>query len=104
MALYFLADAALSDGDVDKANEITRKLETLAPGTESLAMLRANMLAAQGNPDEALKILDSISTPSPAAVELRTRINAINSNSTSQLEKQLETGPKNPAVLGRLCS
>lgn len=103
-ALYQLADVALFEGDTVRASEIAGRLEKLATDTEPLILLKANILAAEGKSDEAIKLLDSINEPSSQAVELRTKIIASGSKNTAELEKQLETDARNPTILGRLCS
>ncbi|MBK8464429.1 MAG: tetratricopeptide repeat protein [Chloracidobacterium sp.] len=76
-ALFQMADLALEDGDVVKAKEAARLIETVSPHSESLKMLNTKILLAGGNSDGTFR---------------------------ADLEKQLETDATNPVILGRLCS
>ena len=101
-ALYQTADMALADGDIERAKDAVRALEAVSPKAEPLAILKANILAAEGKNDEALRLLDSM-PGSQAAGEARKRI-AHGTASVEDLEKQLESNEKDAAVLGRLCT
>jgi tetratricopeptide (TPR) repeat protein len=103
-ALAESIELALSENDFAGALENARNLIKIAPDNESSKYLLAKVYAADGKTDEALKILASILNPSPAAADLRERINASATVNAADLEKQLEKEPKNAAVLGRLCS
>jgi len=76
-ALLQTAELALEDGDIVKAKETARSLETLSPNSESLKALNTKILLAGGNEDGTFRV---------------------------ELEKQLETDAANPVILGRLCS
>ncbi len=103
-AWFQIADIAIAQGDIARANEAADTLERLSANAGAVKLLRANILAQDGKPDEAIKMLDSITEPSAGTAELRARIVAATSTSTLELEKQLETEPKNATILGRLCS
>lgn len=75
-ALFQLANLALADGDIVKAKEAAKILETVSPNTASFKILSSDILVAEGRSNDALK---------------------------ADLEKQLETDAKNPLILGRLC-
>lgn len=102
-ALIQSADIAVADGDMARAKEIAKRLEPSMAATDTYKLLNANIMAQDGRPDEALKLLDQIVHPSPAATDLRKRITANNIQSPAELEKLLESNPKDAAILGRLC-
>jgi tetratricopeptide (TPR) repeat protein len=103
-AYYQVAEIALAESDLVKANETAKTIEGLSPEAAPLTLLKARILAAEGNVDAATKLLETAAQTSTAAAELRTRLIASHSTSSAELEKQLEPDPRNPMVLGRLCS
>ncbi len=98
------ADIALFDGDSDRAAADAGLLERISPGSEAALLIRARILAHDGKLDDAAKLLDANATPSPEAIDLRAKLTAGASKTTVELEKQLQTDPKNPAILGSLCT
>jgi tetratricopeptide (TPR) repeat protein len=103
-ALAERVEIALSENDLAGALENARNLNKIAPDNPHSKFLLARVHAESGNPDEAVKILDSIDNPTADVKALRTSITANSAVNAGELEKQLETDPKNPSVLGRLCS
>ncbi len=103
-ALVESVELALSENDLAGALENVRDLVKIAPDNPNSKFLLARVYAANGNSDEALKVLDSISNPSAEAAALRNQINANLSVNAEDLEKQIVMEPKNVAVLGRLCA
>ncbi len=101
-ATLILAEIALSEGDIERASELSSQL--MGSPTDQARLLRANVLAAEGKADEALRILDAMQRPGASATELRNRIATARSTSVADLEEQAEKNPADPAVLGRLCS
>lgn len=102
-ALFQLAELALSEGDVDKANELLARLET-GTATDAYLLLKANILAYEGKFDDALRQLDRMSAPGSSATELRKRIDSYRTADPAEVEKQLTGREKDPVILGRLCS
>ena len=102
-ALLLLADLALADGDVVRANEIAARLGGDFSSDPS-TLLRANIFAHEGRYEDAVKQLDAVKRPGPAAADLRKKIDAVRATTPAELEKQLEADGKNPLILGRLCS
>lgn len=103
-ALTERAEIALSEGNFEQASGDAKTLIQM-PGDSAFAkMLQARIYAAQGKSFEALKILDSLKNPSSEATVLRNTTAANSSLNTADLEKQLETDQKNPAILSRLCT
>ena len=102
-ALLQLADIAIAEGDMIRATEIVSRLESV-DRSDQTSMLRARIFAADGRFDEASNALALISRPNSAAVELQNRIKTQRSTDAVELEKQLAANPKDPAVLGRLCT
>ena len=106
-ALYMAAEIALAEGDLEKAGRSIRMLESISAGAEPLEILKAEVLAADGRADEAVKLLDAITAPSAAVATARSRIVLLQSASAADLERQLaadNADAANAAVLGRLCS
>ncbi len=103
-ALAESIELALSVNDFAGAFEIARNLIKIEPDNIYSKILLARAYAANGNADEALKILDAIGNPSPEVTELREKINANSTVNAADLEKLLEKEPTNAVVLGRLCS
>jgi tetratricopeptide (TPR) repeat protein len=103
-ALYQAADMALAESDVERARDIVKTLEELAPNSESLTILKAKLLAAEGKVDEALKLLETVAPSSPDAASLRKQLSLAGPATATDLEKQLSADPANAAILGRLCT
>src|SRR4030095_2514241 len=95
---------ALAESDVEQARGIVKTLETVAPNTEPLSILKARLLAVDGNVYEAIKLLDAVGPSSPNAAALRNELSAAGPTSTADLEKRLAGDPANAAILGRLCN
>lgn len=103
MALAERAEIALSEADYKAAFEDAIKLRQITSDSTDSIFLLARINASQGNFDESLKILDRIKNPSAEIATFRDKIVANNSQNAAELEKQLETDPRNAALLGRLC-
>jgi tetratricopeptide (TPR) repeat protein len=102
-ALSTSIDIALTEHDPDSADAFLRRLEAIAPNSESAKGFRARLLVAQGKTNDALALLNSISKPGPEILELRNEIIAGTTTDVAELEKQLESNPKNPVALAKLC-
>ncbi|CAN5470397.1 hypothetical protein BH10ACI3_BH10ACI3_11680 [soil metagenome] len=98
------AQIALTDGDVERAGSDAARLEKLTPASEVPLLIRARLLAYDAKTDEALKLLDTIKTPSPEAVALRKQLVTTASQNPFELERQLAADPNDPKILGRLCT
>ena len=98
------ADIALYGGDPEKAAADADLLEKISPGSEAALLIRARILAHEGKIDEAVSLLDSSTSHSPDAVALRTRLVTNVSKNPVELEKQLESNPKDPLILSKLCT
>lgn len=103
-ALAERIELALSENDFAGALENAKILNKIAPDNPDSKFLLARVFAENGNADEALKVLDSITNPSAEISALHDRINASSTVNAADLEKLLEKEPKNASVLGRLCS
>ncbi len=103
-AVFGLADLALSEGDVEKAQVLITAYSKLAPESDSAKLLQARLLIVQGQPAEALKLLATVKQQTLAVSELRDAIAVSLSSGIPDLVKKLESDPKNIAVLERLCS
>jgi tetratricopeptide (TPR) repeat protein len=100
-AIFLFANISLAEGDVDYARSLAARV--IEPPSDQEKLLRASILAAEGDSDSALRSLDTIAKPGREASELRSRLNTARQTSPAELEKQLETTPKDAAILGRLC-
>ena len=103
-ALSESAQLALSQNDPASAEGFVKKLETFLPDADSVKVLRARVLLAQGKIDEGAKVLDGVKNAGPEIVSLKTSIAAARSTDPNELEKQVRSDPNNALVLGRLCS
>jgi tetratricopeptide (TPR) repeat protein len=104
LALALLGDVSLAEGDIEKAREITRRID-IAPGQFGPAdLLKARVHAFDGRFDDALALLNEIQADLPGVSELRSKINTAKSTSPESLERQLQDNERDPAILGRLCS
>lgn len=103
-ALYAMANIALSENDTSRAADLIAQLEPVTKNRQGLTVLKARLAFANGKPGDALKLLDGLTNPSPDAIALKNKIAVADSTNTADLEKQLETNPKDGAVLGRLCT
>ena len=103
-ALATSADVALFENDPTAADAFVRRLETLAPTSESVKALRARVLVAYGKPVDALALLNSIPNPGPEITELKNGLTASTMTNASDLEKQLAVDPKNATALAKLCN
>lgn len=102
-ALSELASIALADGDTVKADEATAQLEKIDPALDSTRLLRARVLAAGGKTVEALKLLATIKPETPGFSDFKAAFDVAANENGPELEKFLESNPKNASVLGRLC-
>jgi tetratricopeptide (TPR) repeat protein len=101
-AIFLFANISLAEGDINYARDLATRVS--APPSDQEKLLRASILAADGDSDGALKALDAIEKPGKAASELRSRLNTARQTSPAELEKQLDASPKDAAILGRLCN
>ena len=103
-ALFQLADMAVADDDFIVAKDLLGRLDTEAAATDPLKLLRAHVLANDGNFDDAIAQLDSMQNPGAAANELRSRTIASRTTNPAELERQLDKKGNDPSILGRLCT
>lgn len=102
-SIFQLTDMAIADGDPVKANALAARLDNDAP-TDAVLLLKARISAMNGKFDEALELLDRIAVTTDGAEDLKKRIAAIRSTDPVEVEKNLAANPKDPAILGRLCT
>lgn len=96
-------EISLSEGDNDKALDDAKSLVRNSPDSINAKVTLARVHAEGGNQAEALNILAGLDSKNPNVSTLRNSITASSSVNAAELEKQLETNPKNAAILGRLC-
>ena len=102
--LALLGSNAIADDDLSKANELIKTMEAIEPNGPELHYLKVRVLIASGKNEEALKLIDSLSNPSPDIIAIKTQLAVTAETDVLKLEKLLEFEPRNVAVLGRLCS
>jgi len=101
-ALFLTADIAFAENDIVKAKDNANALEKLSATGDALNLLKAEIAVAEGDIEGASKLLAFLPADSAKANELRARV--ANTAAAADLEKQLETDPRNAALLGRLCT
>lgn len=94
----------LAENDFKAALENAKSFIKIAPDSIIAKFLLARAFAANGNAEEALKILDSVSNMTNEMIAFRDRIIATTTVNAADLEKQLEAEPKSAPILGRLCA
>ncbi|MEO6334023.1 MAG: tetratricopeptide repeat protein [Pyrinomonadaceae bacterium] len=102
-ALSTSADIALIANDPDAADAFVRRLESIAPQSESAKGLRARVLLAQGKATEALVLLNSITKPGNEIIQLKNQIVASSTSDIAELERQLASDAKSAGLLAKLC-
>ncbi|MEO7673677.1 MAG: tetratricopeptide repeat protein [Pyrinomonadaceae bacterium] len=103
-ALTEKAGALLDEGDTHAGEVTIKNLESLAPKSPAVRVLRARLLFALGKGEEAITALNSIENPSTDVLAMRDKMLLSSSDSVAELEKQLEKNAADPFILGRLCS
>ena len=103
-ALTLSADIALAEHDPAAADPFVRRLEVLAPDFGSTKALRARILIEQGKIDDAIALVNAVSSPSPEIVDLKNQLTASKTVDVAQLETQLASDLKNPVILAKLCT
>ncbi len=104
IALTLLGEVSLSEGDIEKAREISLRLESSQSRSGPADLLKAKVLAFEGRFDDALALLDKIEGNLPGVSELRSKIDIAKSTSPEILENQLKHNERDPSILGRLCT
>ena len=104
LALSLLGEVSLANGDIDKAREISSRLERVNAPYEPGVVLKARVLLFDGRYDEAAAALNNVRTQRPGVTDPRNRINVAKSTTAADLESMLKNNAKDPIVLGRLCS
>lgn len=103
VALIERVEISLSEGDFTRAVEDAKLLAQISPDSINAKLLLARVYAASGKTAEAVKILDSLNQNETAVIEFRKALNKKENENVADLEKTLETEPKNVAVIERLC-
>jgi len=103
-ALGEAADIALRENDPASAEEFARRLEAAGGDADSVRLFRARALLLRDDVAGAEKVLASVSPDNKDASKLLERIRASAAVDPAELEKELETKPNDPAILGRLCT
>ena len=103
-SLMLSAELAIADNDLEGAKRTAVTLAGLKADIPRLNLLNARIAAADGRASDAVALLDKLPPATRGADELRKQISASTSTNPADLEKQLETDPRNTGLLDRLCS
>lgn len=103
-ALIILAELALSENDIKKADGYVRDLLRVAPDLSDSLMLKARVLLAQGRKPEALAVLESIKEPGDAVKSLVAKLkDGSDATNLAALEETVSREPGNAGALAKLC-
>ncbi|MBK9152729.1 MAG: tetratricopeptide repeat protein [Chloracidobacterium sp.] len=102
-AIFTKASAVIDEGDTVTAENLIRRLETIAPDLAGLPLLRARLAYSEGRSSDALSILDGLKD-SPDAAALRDKIVLAQTDDPASLEALNARSPGNAQVLSRLCA
>ena len=102
-ALSLLANLALLENDVEKADAYVVKLESLFPKSLETITLRARSLFARGKKAQALTSLEAIQNPSEAVKAMIAQIKDGDVADLTGLEAKVQRTPDDPNVLTKLC-
>lgn len=103
-ALFLKTEIALKEDDASTAEESSKSLETLTGRSERSVALHAQALFNLGKTDEAIKLIDTISSPGKETAAVKSAMVAATSSNVADLEASLVKDPKNISFLQRLCS
>lgn len=99
-----MIEISLAEKNYENAVATAQTLVKFYPNSLSGKLLLTRVYAESGNTNEALKIIETLDQQNSEVANLRGQILAAGTKDIGLLEKQLETDPKNPVILGRLCS
>ena len=102
-ALSTAADISLLDHDSASAEILVKRLESLAPQSQSAKGLRARLLIEKGKTEEAITLLNSVEKPGQEILDLKKQIAAGSTSDIAELEKQLVSDANNSVILAKLC-
>ncbi|PYT01014.1 MAG: hypothetical protein DMF63_04955 [Acidobacteria bacterium] len=103
-ALTTSADIAVVEHDPASADLFVKRLEILAPTSQSTIGLRARILIEQSKTADALALLNSVTSPGPEIVDLKNQLTAASIVDVAELEKNLASDSANPVILFKLCA
>lgn len=103
-ALAERVEIALASNDSKAAVADAVKLVGSSPESATAKFLLARAYAAAGDADEALRLIESITQRDAEIEAFRDRLTAAASADPAELERKLADDPKNPTILGRLCT
>jgi len=102
-ALSILADIALSEKDIEKAEGYVRTLEATGPADHETISLQARVLFARGKKVEALAALEAIKNPSDSVKEMIAKIKDGDIGDLAGLEAKIQRTPDDVNGLAKLC-
>lgn len=104
LALAQRIESALEESDFRGALADAKTLVGINPGSIDANLLLVRAYAANGNLEEALKVLNSLDQQNALVIELKTRLSSDPAENIAELEQRLTENPKDSGALGRLCS
>lgn len=100
---FRLASAALIDNDLDTARSLADSLAKAGADADSVAVLRAQIAAADGDLDKALEFIGNLKQKNAQAEALKVKIAAARRSDPAELETALQRSPNDATVLNKLC-
>lgn len=97
------ANAAIAKNDPESAENYLRKLRAIGRAQTEADLIAAKIAIARGDTATAIKLLEPLSEAMPEASTLLKSLRAATATDLSEIEKSLESDPKNVEILGRLC-
>ena len=102
-AHFVLAEIALKENDLEKADGHVRSLESSASGSAEVIVLRARVLYGQGRRSDALAALETFPAPTDRIKELIAKVRSDGPTDIAGLESKLQRTPDDVDALAKLC-
>jgi tetratricopeptide (TPR) repeat protein len=102
-ALVLLADFALAENDVEKADGFVTRLESISPKSPESVIQRARVLFARGKKAEALTSLEAMQSPSESVKAMIAKIKEGDVADLAGLEAKARRTPNDVNALSKLC-
>lgn len=102
-AISILADIAIAENDLEKAEGHLRNLEIASPGSTDAAVLKARILNARGKRPEAVALLESLPNPPDQVKDLLAKLKDVAPVDVAGLEAKILRTPDDADALAQLC-
>jgi Flp pilus assembly protein TadD len=103
-ALLLSSDIALAEEDIERAKQVSIRLSEIGADPARTTILNARIAATEGRVSDAFALLDKLPPAYSAGTDLRKRLVAATTIDPAEIENQLTSAPKDPQLLGRLCT